>query len=263
MTTDILTDVTNGVGTITFNRPQKKNALTGEMFAGFNTILRGWMYDDAVRVVVVTGSGDSFCAGADLLATPDPDSDLPQPQSGIESMRFVHSGAVTLHEFPKPVIAKVNGVAVGAGMNLALGADIVMMADTARFSEIFVKRGLSLDWGGSWVLPRVVGLHKAKELAFTGRMVFAEEAHEMGLANHVVPAAELDARVAELAAEIAAGPPIAIGQTKKLLNESHSRTMAQALDAESAAQAVNFGTHDTVEARKAFAEKRLPTFEGR
>lgn len=259
----ILTAVADGIGTITFNRPERKNALTPDMFASVHDILTGWVHDDDVRVVVITGSGDSFCAGADLIAPPDPDSDLPQPASSMERMRLVHRGAVTLHDFPKPVIAKVNGVAVGAGMNLALGADIVMMADTARFSEIFVKRGLSLDWGGSWLLPRLVGIHKAKELALTGAMVPADEALRLGLANHVIPAAELDERVDALAAELAAGPPITIGLIKKLLNNSLSLTMAQALEAESTAQAVNFSTQDTAEAITAFGEKRAPRFTGR
>ena len=168
-----------------------------------------------------------------------------------------------MHRMPQPTIAKVRGVAVGAGCNLAFGCDLVVASETARFSEIFSRRGLSLDFGGSWVLPRRVGLHIAKELAFFGDIVDAAEAKELGLVNRVLPDADLDAFVAGWAARLVASPPIAIAQSKRMLNNSMNVTMEEALDDEGAAQTVNFGTKDTPEAIMAFMEKREPNFKGR
>jgi 2-(1,2-epoxy-1,2-dihydrophenyl)acetyl-CoA isomerase len=148
-------------------------------------------------------------------------------------------------------------------MNLALACDIVIASDDARFSEIFARRGLSIDGGGSWVLPRIVGLQKAKELALLADIVPAERAVQLGLVTRVVPRADLDATVAELAGRLAAGPPMALQATKRLLNEGVHASLADALEAEAQAQAANFGTRDTAEAMAAFVEKRPPTFEGR
>jgi 2-(1,2-epoxy-1,2-dihydrophenyl)acetyl-CoA isomerase len=164
---------------------------------------------------------------------------------------------------PQPTIAKVRGVAVGAGCNLALGCDLVVASQTARFSEIFARRGLSLDFGGSWVLPRRVGLHRAKELAFFGEIIGASDAYEMGLVNRVLADGEIDQFVDEWARKLAAGPPIALAQTKRLLNNSSNVTLEEALDDEAAAQTINFSTSDTAEAMRAFIEKREPKFTGR
>src|SRR5205085_10418176 len=153
--------------------------------------------------------------------------------------------------------------AAGLGCTLALGCDLIIASDVARFGEIFARRGLSLDGGGSWLLPRLVGLHKAKELALLADIISAKEAADLGLVNRVVPAARLDDEVAELAARLAAGPPIALSITKKLLNDSYSMSLAQALEAEGVAQNVNFKTADMAEAMIAFAQKRDPKFEGR
>ena len=170
--------------------------------------------------------------------------------------------ALALHRLPQPTIAKVNGVAVGAGCNLALGCDLVVASDEARFSEIFALRGLTIDFGGSWLLPRRVGLHRAKELALLAEIISAKEAEAMGLVNRVVPVGELDAFVDDWATRLAAGPPIALAQTKRLLNNAFAVTLEQALEDEGAAQTVNFGTKDTVEAMTAFVEKRAPNFKG-
>lgn len=256
---DLLTDTSDGVLTITFNRPERKNALTPAMFAAIPRLLRDAEADRAIRVVVFTGAGDAFCAGADL-SPPDPDR---EPVHAVDNMRVTHEGAQVLHEFTKPTVAKINGVVVGAGLNLALGCDLTYAADTARFSEIFAKRGLSLDWGGSYLLPRLVGMHKAKELALLGDIIGAAEAEAMGLINRVVPAGDLDAVVDVVTARLAAGPPIALAMTKRLLNNSGALSMGQALEAESLAQSVNFSTADTVEAIRAFQEKRTPEFKGR
>jgi 2-(1,2-epoxy-1,2-dihydrophenyl)acetyl-CoA isomerase len=178
-------------------------------------------------------------------------------------MRNITDVAMALARIPQPTIAKIRGVAVGAGCNMALMCDLVVCSDTARFSEIFAKRGLSVDFGGTWVLPRRVGLHKAKELALFGDIISAQEAELIGLVNHVEQEAELDAFVDNWAAKLAAGPPIALAQTKRMLNNSMNVTLEQALEDEGNAQALNFGTKDTIEAMSAFAEKRAPRFIGR
>ena len=155
-------------------------------------------------------------------------------------MRVVGRAALRLHEIPKPTIAAVNGVAVGAGCNLALGCDLIVAADTARFSEIFARRGLNLDFGGSWLLPRLVGMHKAKELAFLADVISADEAERYGIVNRVVPADDLMKVVGELAHRIAAQPPVQISITKKLLDQSFSVSMAEALEFEDVAQSLAF-----------------------
>ena len=159
---------------------------------------------------------------------------------------------------PQPVIAKVGGVAAGAGLNLALGCDLIVASDDARFSEIFARRGLSVDFGGSWVLPRLVGLHKAKELVLFADIIGAKEAQEIGIVNRVVPAGELDAFVEDWARRLAAGPPISLSMSKRLLNVSMEMSLAHALEAEAQAQNVNFSSKDTAEAMIAFVQKRDP-----
>ena len=157
----------------------------------------------------------------------------------------------------------MGGVAAGAGANMAFGCDLIVASDEARFTEIFARRGLTIDFGGSWLLPRLIGLHKAKELAFFADIISAKEAEAFGLVNRVVPAGELDAFVDDWAQKLAAGPPIALAQTKRLLNNAMSVTLEEALDDEGAAQTVNFATADTAEAMAAFLGKRDPRFTGR
>jgi 2-(1,2-epoxy-1,2-dihydrophenyl)acetyl-CoA isomerase len=261
METIEVTRTDGGVVTITLNRPEKKNAITGQMWEElletFNEITARTGDD---RAVVLTGAGGAFCAGADLWAKPDPNV---KPRHQIFTMRRVTDVVLALHRLPQPTIAKVRGVAVGAGCNLALGCDLIVASDDARFSEIFARRGLTLDAGGSWILPRLVGLHKAKEMALFADILSAKEAEALGIVNRVVPAGELDAFVDDWATRLAAGPPIALAQTKRLLNNAFQVTLEEALDDEAAAQTVNFGTKDTPEAVAAFVEKREPTFEGR
>jgi len=247
----------NGVVSLTLNRPDKKNAINGAMFNELLAVFREVNDSQSDRVLVVTGAGDAFCSGADLS---DRGSDTRHP---LARLHWVADIALALHRIPKPVIAKVNGIAVGAGLNLALGADLIVASDTARFSEIFARRGLTIDFGGSWLLPRLIGLHRAKELAFFADIVSAKEAAEMGLVNRVVPATGLDAFVADWAGRLAAGPPLALAMTKRLLTNSFSMTMDEALEAEGMAQSVNSGTEDTPEAIRAFLEKREPRFKGR
>jgi 2-(1,2-epoxy-1,2-dihydrophenyl)acetyl-CoA isomerase len=242
----------SGVVTLTLNRPEKKNAMSGAMFDELLAVFREVDASTSDRVLVITGAGDAFCSGADLG---DRGSDTRHP---LQRLHWVGNIALALHRIPKPVIARVNGVAVGAGMNLALGCDLIVAAETARFSEIFVRRGLSIDFGGSWILPRLIGMHRAKELALLGDIISAKEAAELGLVNRVVPADQLDTVVDEWATRLAAGPPIALSMTKRLIGESFQVTMEEALEAEGLAQTVNNGTEDAREAIKA-----EPRFSGR
>lgn len=246
----------DGVVTVTLNRPDLKNAVNDlmwdELLVTFREVGRG---DD--RVLVLTGAGDGFCSGADVSAMPD------RQGTPLDGMRHIGSVCMALHQLRQPTIAKVNGVAAGAGLNMALGCDLIVASSRARFSQIFARRGLTIDFGGSWVLPRLIGLHRAKELALFADIIDATEAQRLGLVNRVVEPEQLDEAVATWAAELAAGPPVALAQTKRLLNDSFSVTLDQALEGEAAAQTVNFATRDTAEAMAAFAEKREPKFEGR
>lgn len=249
---------TDGIVTITLSRPEKKNAINGVMWDELLATFREIGASSTDRAVVITGAGGAFCSGADLTAR----GDGPQVHQ-LAAMRHVADVCLALARLPQPVIAKVRGVAVGAGCNLALGCDLVVASTNARFSEIFAKRGLSVDFGGTWILPRRVGLHRAKELAFFADIIDAAEAERIGLVNRVVDDADLDAFVDDWAQRLAGGPPLAVAMTKRMLNNAMNVTLEEALDDEGAAQTVNFSTQDTVEAIRAFVEKRTPKFEGR
>jgi 2-(1,2-epoxy-1,2-dihydrophenyl)acetyl-CoA isomerase len=247
-----------GVVTVTIVNPAKKNAIPSDAWPEVGAAFREVAARSDDRCLVLTGAGDDFCSGADVSGEGAVGTDHP-----VRGMRSVSSAIEALHAVPQPVVARVAGVCVGVGLNMALACDIVVAADDARFSEIFARRGLSIDGGGSWVLPRIVGLQKAKELALLADIIPAAEAERIGLVTRVVPRADLDATVASLAARLAAGPPLALSATKRLLGQGPDVSLAQALEAEAQAQAVNFGTRDTAEAMRAFVEKREPTFEGR
>ena len=255
---DIEVTRAEAIATVTINRPHRKNAVTGDMWAQLAETFRSLSADADIRCVVITGAGGEFCSGADLAAR----EGSGRPVHQLAAMRSVNDAALALHRMPQPTIAKVRGVAVGAGCNMALGCDLVVASENARFSEIFAKRGLSVDFGGTWLLPRRVGLHRAKELALFGDIISAADASEMGLVNRVLPDSELDAFVDGWARRLAAGPPIALALTKRMLNNAMNVTMEEALDDEGAAQTVNFGSKDTIEAMSAFTEKREPKFKG-
>ncbi len=249
----------DGIVTITLARPERKNAVNAQMWDELLATFREIGEQEHDRAVVLTGAGGDFCSGADMSSVGEGE----RPPHALANMRHVGDVCLALYRLPQPTIAKVRGVAVGAGMNLALVCDLVVAGDTARFSEIFARRGLSIDFGGSWVLPRRVGMHRAKELALFAEIIGAADAERIGLVNRVVPDAELDEFVAGWAAKLAAGPPIALAQTKRLLNNAVGITLEQALDEEAAAQAVNLATADTREAVRAFLDKRTPSFTGR
>jgi enoyl-CoA hydratase/carnithine racemase len=249
----------SGIVTVTLNRPAKKNAANGQMWDELLETFRDIGAGGQDRVMILTGAGGEFCAGADLTGG---GTGMPGRHQ-LAQMRQVGDVALTLHRLPIPTIAKVRGVAVGAGCNMALGCDLVVASENARFSEIFARRGLSLDFGGSWLLPRIVGMHRAKELALFADIIDAAEAERIGLVNRVVPDAAIDDFVATWAARLAAGPPIALAMTKRMLHNSLQVTLEEALDDEGVCQSVNLTTSDTAEAMKAFLEKREPRFEGR
>jgi 2-(1,2-epoxy-1,2-dihydrophenyl)acetyl-CoA isomerase len=247
----------DGIVTVTLSNPGKKNAVPADAWPDLTAVFReiaGWRDD---RCLVLTGKDGDFSSGADVSGMAAESVDHP-----LRMMRSVSSAVEALAALPQPAIARVDGVCVGVGLNLALCCDIVIAGDDARFSEIFVRRGLSLDGGGSWVLPRTVGLLRAKELALLGDIVSAAEAEHIGLVTRVVPNDRLDAEVAELAARLAAGPPHAMSTTQRLLGQSSQVTLSQALETEAQAQAVNLGSRDTAEAMLAFLERREPHFEG-
>jgi 2-(1,2-epoxy-1,2-dihydrophenyl)acetyl-CoA isomerase len=244
------------VATLTLVNPRRKNAMSRAAWRTLRDLLREVAAGDA-RVLVLTGAEEDFCAGADLSG------DREERRPPLVDMAEVNEACVALHRLPIPTIARVDGVAVGAGLNLALACDFVVASERARFSEIFVKRGLSVDFGGSWLLPRLVGLHRAKELVLLGDIIDAQQARDWGLVREVVAPERLDDAVAALAARLAAGPPVAMRQSKQMLNASFEASLERALEDEARSQQINFATEDTAEAGQAFAEKRDPVFRGR
>ena len=251
---------------VTLARPEKRIALNPTLASELAALLRALEPDDDVRVVAIRGSGGNFCSGGDLA----PDGKRSRRRSAspavttLDLMNRVYGDAIrTLHRFPKPIVAIVEGSAAGAGANLAFACDLVYAAKSARFSEIFVKRGLGLDCGGSWLLPRLIGLQRAKELAFFGDWISAEEARTLGLVTGIYEDAELEAATSERLATLAARAPIALQQIKQSLHRAMDLGMNETLEIEALAQATCASTEDATEGFMAFAEKREPRFQGR
>ncbi len=245
------------VATVTLDNPGTRNACSMGMWMAIRDIFRDLAASDA-RVVILTGANGDFCSGAQLSGG----DDSGWQGSKVNGMRRLAGAVTAVHECPIPVIAKVDGVAVGAGFGLAMAADMLFCSERARFSAIFAKLGLSLDFGTSWLLAQRVGLHRAKEIALTAEMMSAARADQLGLLNGVVGVDELDAKVAQVAARIAAGPPIALSITKRMLTNAANSSLASALETETLAQNVNVGTADMAEAMMAYHEKRAPVFRG-
>ena len=245
---------------LTLNQPARKNAIPADGWGQLADALEGFAASSQ-RVVVIRGAGEDFCSGADLNL--DELDGMRSPAIGRTYMRDPGRAATALHRLAKPSIAAVDGVAVGAGMNLALGCDIVVATPRARFSEAFVKRGLTVDFGGTWLLPRIVGMARARELALTGRMVSADEAETMGLVGRVVPPEHLTEVVTGIAVELVAGAPLAQSFIKKGLSRSIDMTFEQAIAYEEQAQAALLASDDLREGVAAFRERRQPRFEGR
>jgi len=251
-----------GIATLVMNRPDRLNALNTDLSVALNEALGRLVEDASVRVVVITGGGRAFCAGGDLgmigkgRATGETQELEPLLRSGMQAV-------LKIRTMPQPVIAAINGPAAGAGMNIALAADIRIAAEEATFGQNFAKVGLFPDFGGTYFLPQLVGPAKAAELFYTGDMIDAKTALELGIVNRVVPAAQLEAEVKQLAQKIADGPPVAIRAVKKSLFGSEKKKLAEALEHEVQEQMRCFLSEDCGEGIRAFFEKRSPKFQGK
>jgi 2-(1,2-epoxy-1,2-dihydrophenyl)acetyl-CoA isomerase len=251
---------TGAIATITLDRPDARNAIDLAMRQELMAALDGVEADEAARVLILTGRGGHFCAGGDVKSM------RTRRLSAVEGRRRVellNRMVLRLAEFPRPTIAMVDGYAVGAGTNLALCCDVVVASDRAKFGELFNKIGLVPDGGGTWLLSRLVGLARAKELIFTGEVFDAAEAARIGLINHVVPVADLARFTHALAAKIAAGPPGVLGLAKHMVNRAATSDLAAALDVEAYSQGLALAADDHQEGLAAFFEKRAPRFTGR
>ncbi|MEF3119143.1 enoyl-CoA hydratase-related protein [Streptomyces chrestomyceticus] len=277
----ILHTTDNAVLWITLNRPAALNALTWDQRERVTALLSDASADPAVRAVVVTGTGKGFCAGADLRGGPDgggPDRGgpgnggsgggaAPPERVAGDVARMIRRGAQRLVtavlDCEKPVLAAVNGTAAGLGAHLALACDLVVAAESATFIEVFARRGLVPDGGGAYLLPRLVGPQRAKELLFFGDAVTAADAERMGLVNRVVPDAGLEKAARDWAERLATGPTRAFALTKQLVNASLDGDRGAALAAEAAAQEINMTTADAREGVASFVERRRPMYRGR
>jgi len=250
------------VAWITLNRPDARNAINDEMRDELIGVLTDARTNPEIRAVVLTGAGKGFCTGADLSRRGG--GGPSGPGAAREMMRTRSQRLIrTLWELEKPVIAAVNGVAAGLGAHLAFACDLVVAASDARFIEVFVRRGIAVDGGGAYLLPRLIGLAKAKELVFFGDDLTADDALRIGLINKVVPADGLHAAAREWATRLASGPTFAIGMSKRLLNRSLESDLETALDEEAMVQSLVTQSEDTKEGMLAFAERRQPAFKGR
>lgn len=252
----------DGIAVLVLNRPDKLNALNSELSTALNEALARIAEDDSIRVVVLTGAGRAFCAGGDLGAIGrgrerNETAELePILRSGMQAV-------LKMRLMPQPVIAAVNGAAAGAGMNIALAADVRIAADTATFGENFSRVGLFPDYGGTYFLPQLVGPSVAAEMFYTGEMIDAQTALRLGIVNRVVPAAQMEGEVKTWAQKIAQGPPIAIRAVKKVLFGNQREELVKALDHEVELQMKCFHSEDCSEGIKAFFEKRPPKFQGK
>ncbi|AXE86680.1 enoyl-CoA hydratase-related protein [Streptomyces sp. Go-475] len=252
--------------TVTLNRPEALNALTPDQRERLIQLLSGASADPAVRAVVLTGTGRGFCAGADLRGTSAGTGAGTGERIAGDVARTLRTGAQRLIaavlDCEKPVIAAVNGTAAGLGAHLAFACDLVLAAESARFIEVFARRGLVPDAGGAYLLPRLVGPQRAKELMFFGDALTAADAERMGLVNRVVPDEDLDDTARAWAARLATGPTRALALTKQLVNASLDTDRGTAFAAEAAAQEINMTTADAREGVRSFVERRSPVFGG-
>jgi 2-(1,2-epoxy-1,2-dihydrophenyl)acetyl-CoA isomerase len=259
----VIYDLSDGVATVTMNRPEALNALSLQLTADLDAAFRQAVADGA-RAVILTGNGRAFCSGGDLREM----QSMWQQEGRIEAFLEAPLGALhdvirLIRETPIPFIAAVNGVCAGAGVNFALACDMVIAADDASFREAFVRIGLTPDCGGTFFLPRVVGEKVAAELFMTGDAVTAERALQLGMINRVVPTAELISEARTLAAKVAAGPTAAMGRIKRMLNASFSNNLSEQLELEHECQIQSGKADDFREGVAAFFEKRPPSFSGR
>jgi 2-(1,2-epoxy-1,2-dihydrophenyl)acetyl-CoA isomerase len=258
----------DGVSWITLNRPEAGNAITADLHDTIIGLLHRADVEPSVRTVVIGATGKHFCTGADLRAPQsgaDDGAAADQPTGTI--MRTIAEGAqrliASVLDCQKPVIAAVNGTAAGIGAHLALACDLVVAVEEASFIEVFVRRGLLPDGGGAYLLPRLIGMQRAKELVFLGERLSAADAFSLGMVNRVVPVTGLDTTVGELAARLAQGPTVALGLAKRLLNRSLDGDRTSAFFEESMAQELVTRTEDATEGITSFVERRPSAFRGR
>ena len=259
---ELLETIEDGIATLTFNRPERLNALSTPIMQGLLDGLPRLAGDPGVKVVVLTGAGRAFCAGGDVKSMAE-GSVQRSTAEATTRLRSRMEVSRILHELPKPTIAMINGPAAGAGLALALACDLRIAGTSARLVTAFVRVGFSGDFGGSYFLTRLVGTAKARELYFTGRPVEAGEALSLGLVNRVIPDEELATVTMELARSLAQGPSIALSLMKRNLNCAENGSLAELLDMEAIHQVQTGRTEDHREAANAFVEKRTPIFIGR
>lgn len=261
----VIFKVEDGVAWIIFNRPEARNALNMEMRGIYFKALEQCAEDHAIRAVVLTANGKGFCTGADLSGSRAAKGDDGPPHPGA-TRNAMGSSVKTLRalwDLEKPIICAVNGVAAGLGAHLAWACDLVIAAEEAKFIEIFVRRGIAVDALGGFLLPRLIGLHKAKELTFFGDDLSAVEAEKLGLVNRVVPGAQLEEETRKWAKRLAEGPTFAIGLSKRLLNRSLQTDIEGFAAEEAFTQALVANSEDMKEGIRSFMEKRAPAFKGR
>lgn len=272
MTDHLIEEIDNGVATLTMNRPEARNAMSGEMMGAMNEALPRLAADKSVRCVVLTGAGGAFCAGGDVKGFASEASDggaKSGKSSGFDlegrsqGLRNGMELSRMLHEMPKPTLAAIPGPAAGAGFSLALACDLRIALDTAKLTTAFSKVGLSGDYGGSFFLPYLVGQAKARELYFTAKVVSGEEAERIGLVSKVVDADNYAAEVNAMATELASLPTVAVGYMKKNLNAAYGGNLSDTFDREALHMVRCFMTDDHKGAAVAFVEKRTPEFNGR
>ncbi len=257
----VLYNTEEHIGIITLNRPQVKNAFSPEMITKWRQSLEEARTDQAVRVIILTGSGDTFCSGANIR-------DLAEGKlRSWEMKRFLWEGvqriALTMEDLDKPVIAAINGAAMGAGLDMALMCDLRVCSDRAKLAESYILMGMAPGDGGAYFLPRLVGISKALELLFTGDIISPAEALEIGLVNRVVPHERLMEETMVLAERIASKPPLAISVAKRAVYQGQMSSLRSHLDYISSQVALLSETEDHQEAARAFLEKRKPVFRGK
>ncbi len=266
-TDDLLAHTERGVGVITLHRPERRNALSTAMYGGFDAVLPQLAADDEVRVVMVTGAGGAFCAGGDVKQMDENNqatAEQPSVEASVADLRLRQRGvSLALHRFPKPVVAAIPGPAAGAGLSIALSADLRIAAERAILVTAFTSIGASGDFGGSWFLTRLVGQAKAKELYFWSPRLPAAEAERLGIVNKVLPDDDFEHHALDYCAELAARAPIGLRYAKENINRALDVDVATALDAEALAMRLSMSTDDHAEAAAAFVEKRPPVFHGR
>jgi 2-(1,2-epoxy-1,2-dihydrophenyl)acetyl-CoA isomerase len=262
MEADLIETSSEGVVTLTLNRPDRLNALSRPMIKSLLEALPRLAGDPAIGAVILTGAGRAFCAGGDVKRMAEHSTELTMEEE-IRDLRARMEVSRLLHEIPKPTIAMVNGPAAGAGMSLALACDLRVAGQSARFVTAFAKVGFSGDFGGSYFLSKIVGTGRARELYYTAEPLDAAQALALGVVNRVIPDADLAEATLTLAGKLARGPRIALGIMKRNFNAAESCSLAELLDLEARGQIETGRTIDHKEAARAFVEKRAPVFVGR